>query len=227
VSVFRRSRRRGGSPGFTLIELIVAATLSTVVLLGVFSILSSMVTSEINGMRSGTVTAWSLAGINVMNSDIAGAGAIGYPAVGGTANYLVVCTNWSTRTTPPAVVQANAGNTVYEYCWDTMDAAPLADTLLRDVTVHAGGAEACPAAPIMPCSAATYGGQGNIVATGVYQDLASDPVFYTDSKTMNAVRIRFNVGSPNASTMSAGGNGGTVTPVPVTIPFNTEIILED
>ena len=226
------SRRRKSS-GFTLIELVVATALSSVVLMGMFSILSNMVSAEVNGMRNGTVTAWSLAGISVMNADISGAGALSYPAAGGAgADELVVCTNWSTRTNPPAVVQSAAqggtGNKVNYYCWDTTDASPspFANALLRMSVPHGAGAEACPAgAPPFPCTAAGYG-TDSIVATGVYRN-AGNPIFYTDPNTLNAVRIRFVVGNPAVGAVSMGGNDKTVTPVPVSIPFNTEIILED
>ena len=222
MKIRRGLSRRRGSTGFTLIELIIATSLSSIVLMGMFSIMSNMVAAEINGMRNGTVTAYSLAGISAMNTDIAGSGAIGFPASGGTANSLVVCTNWSIRTSPPAVVQAGAGNTVYNYCWDTTD---LPNALLRATTIHGGGAETCPGAAMAPCTMATY---GNAAVTGVYQDPANpNLIFYTDPKTMNAVRIRYIVGNPAANANSAGGSAGQVTAVPVSVPFNTEIILED
>jgi hypothetical protein len=143
---------------------------------------------------------------------------------------LIVCTNWSTRTAPAAVVQAGAGNYVYYYCWDTADAAPYKNSLLRMVVQNAGGAESCPNAP-PACTAAAYSGGkyggDDLAATGIYPDAAVDPIFYTDPNTMNAVRLRYIVGNPAVSAVSAGSNGQTVTPVPVSVPFNTEIILED
>jgi prepilin-type N-terminal cleavage/methylation domain-containing protein len=221
-------KKRRGQAGFTLVELIVASVISSVVLIGMFSIMTSMVSAEIDGMRNGTVTSWSLAGIGVLNADISGAGAIGYPASGVADDSLVVCTNWSTRTAPPAVVDSSAGNTVYSYCLDTTDGFPLKNTLLRNVAINA--VAACPTVAKTPCTVAGYSDAANtapIVATGVYRDPNGDSVFLTDPNTMNAVRLRFVVGNPAASSVSAGSNGGTVTAQPVSVPFNTEIILED
>jgi prepilin-type N-terminal cleavage/methylation domain-containing protein len=226
MKIRRVVSKRRNSPGFTLLELIIATSLSSIVLMGMFSIMSNMVSAEMNGMRNGTVTAYSIAGITAMNTDISGSGAIGFPASGGTSNSLVVCTNWSTKGTTPGVVQSAAnggtGNTVYSYCWDTTD---LPNALLRNVTVHGAGGEACPAAPLAPC---TMGAYGNAVVTGVYQDPANlNLIFYTDPLTMNAVRMRYIVGNPNANLNSAGGSAGQVTAMPVSVPFNTEILLED
>jgi prepilin-type N-terminal cleavage/methylation domain-containing protein len=227
------SSRRRNSSGFTLIELVVATVLAGIVLMGTFSILTSMVTAEVNGMRTGTVTAWSLAGINAMSSDIASSGALAYPPMVAGANsddYLVVCTNWTSKPGYFAVVDPTQGNTVYSYCLDTTDAAPspFANAILRNRAPHAGAA--CSAAPLAPCTGGVYGSD-SIVATGVYRsDAAStniEKIFTTDLHTLNAVRINFLVGNPVGTAVSAGGNGGTVTPVPVSVPFNTEIILED
>jgi prepilin-type N-terminal cleavage/methylation domain-containing protein len=221
--------KRRASPGFTLIELIVAMVLSSVVLMGLFSIMTNMVQAEVNGMRQGTVTAWSLAGISAMNSDIAGASYIAYPGAGNAgADALVVCTNWSPNALPGPtagpIPGGPAGNDVYTYCYDTTDAPPFGNSILRKHVFN--GAAACPGAAPAGCTSGNYPGD-SIVATGVYRDTNSDNLFSNDPNTLNAVRIRYTVGNPAASAVSAGGNGGTVTAVPVTVPFNTEIILED
>ena len=235
------SKRRNSS-GFTLVELIVAVVLGAIVLMGSFSILTNMVTAEVNGMRAGTVTAWTLAGINTMNTDIAGAGALSYPAPGAADDNMIVCTNWFSDHSGGASqeVVAGAPNTVSYYCWDTIDAAPspFNHALLRRVEAHAGSTvnpldpAACPTLPPV-CRQSVYAGgafgSDTIVATGVYQDPnnALARIFNADLNTLNAVRLRFVVGNPAPNQVSAGGNNGTVTAAPVSIPFNTEIILED
>lgn len=221
-----RARRRG-PPGFTLIELLVATILSSIVLMGMFSVLTNMVTAEVNSMRNGTVTSWSLAGIGAMNTDIAGAGTLSFPASGGGADSLVVCANWSKLIgTLGGAPQGSGPTKVYNYCWDSTDAPPFRNALLRNVRSYPPGPAVCPSAPLSPCTAGIYGGD-SVVATGVYKDAANDPIFYADPNTMNAVRLRLVIGNPAANAASAGGNGGTVNAVPVSVPFNTEIILED
>ncbi|MFI5348496.1 MAG: type II secretion system protein J [Elusimicrobiota bacterium] len=246
-------RRRRSSSGFTLVELIVGVLLGSIVLMGAFSMMTNMITAEVNGMRSDTVTSWSLAGINTMNTDIAGASALSYPGNAGSQgdNRLVICTQWSTKSNPPqgtqmlgAIPTAAPTNGppmyIYNYCWD-QDAGdvgtPFYNALLRKRThldiptlpaVLPPGS--CPTVPLT-CNQLNYTGgdfgSDTIVATGVYPDTNNDFIFTADPNTLNAVRVRFVVGNPNASAKSAGGSGGTVTPVPVSVPFNTEIILED
>jgi prepilin-type N-terminal cleavage/methylation domain-containing protein len=225
----RAVRRRRRSSGFTLIELIVACALSSIVLIGMFSITTNMVAAEVNGMRTGTVTAWTIASIGAMNADISGAGAIGYPTIGApTQDFLTVCTNWSSKLAVPAAIDNTVGNTVTIYCYDTTDPAPFANSILRSQAFHVGpGSAVCPVGVPPLCTSANYGGASSIVATGVYRD-AAPALFNRDPKTMNAVRLRFVVGNPLAGN-SAGSNPATntQTPVPVSVPFNTEIILED
>jgi type II secretory pathway component PulJ len=83
-------RRRSG--GFSLIELVIAVSLSTIVLIGVFSMMTSMVQLEVAGQRGGTVNAWSLASLVAMNREIEGASVVVYPTAG-TADALVLCSN--------------------------------------------------------------------------------------------------------------------------------------
>lgn len=211
-------KKRRKQSGFTLIELIVAASLSAIVLIGAFSLMSSMVQNEISGMRSGTVTAWTLASINVMNTDIAGSSYLAYPSPGSAQDSLVTCTNWSAIANPgpsPGRVNSALPVTAYEYCY-----SPASNAILRYVV---SGVGACPAAPAA-CAVGVY----SVVATGVYRDAASDPVFLADpaSPNANAVRLRFVVGNPNPG-VSAGSNMQTSVAVPQSIAFDTRIVLED
>ena len=222
-----QTRPRRGDSGFTLIEMIVGSVLASIVLLGLFNFVTTLISSQVSAERSSTVTAFSIAGIGSMNADIAAAGAVGYPALGATGDSLIVCRNWSNRTNPPAAVSAGFTVDVYYYCWDTTDAAPYGNALLRKVVVNNG---TCPTVPPACTNGAYTGGTygaNTVVATGVYRDSNADPIFFTDNKTSNAVRLRYQVGDPNANAASAGSNGGTVSATPVTIPYNTEIILED
>lgn len=219
---------RGGrrkSSGFSLIEMLVATVLASIVLLGLFNLVTNMVTSEVSNMRAATVGAWSLTGVNALNADISGASQLRSPASlsGVGADALVVCSNFSTNMNTAGGGSMGGPNpvTADHYCWDSTDAVPNGNTILRKTI-----SGACAAAPLSPCTVAVYG-TNSVVATGVYRDLASDPIFYADPKTPNAVLLRFSVGNPNANAVSAGSNNGTQNPVPVSIPIKTEIVLED
>ena len=220
--------RRKPSSGFMLIELIVAASLSTIVLIGVFSLMSNMVQTEVDGMRNGTVTAWSLASINAMSADIAGASYLAAPAAGASGDTLIVCTNWSGAALGPAapgLVNPAAPNSVYYYCYDTSDPVPYANAILRKVVNNAAPG-ACPSA-VLSCTSGNY--PGDIVATGVYRSdyltTNSQPIFTADPSVQNAVRLRFIVGKPSAG-VSAGNNGRTNSTVPQSIAFDTKVVLE-
>jgi prepilin-type N-terminal cleavage/methylation domain-containing protein len=220
----RRSARRRTS-GFTLIEMLVATVLASVVLLGLFNFVTNAVQSEVKGMRTGTVAAWSLTAMSALSADISGASQLSYPASGSGSDFLIVCSNWSAKmgtmgTAGGVLYGGGGGPASQQYCWDTTDAAPFGNTILRMTTAS------CPAAPVTPCNTANYGTNG-VVATGVYRDAANDSIFYADPKTLNAVRIRLNVGNPAGNATSAGGNNGTVLGTAISIPYNTEIILED
>lgn len=215
------------SSGFTLTEMLVGSLLASVVLLGLFNFTSTMLASQVNAERTSTVTAWSLAGISSMNADIAAAGGIGYPSSGASADELVVCTNWSMLTVPPSKELSTANTDAYYYCWDTADAAPYGNALLRKIVPNVAS---CPTTAFA-CTQANMNsgstGADTVVATGVYRDTNNDAIFFHDNQTLNAVRLRYNVGNPAANAVSAGGNGGTITPNPVSVPYNTEIILEN
>jgi prepilin-type N-terminal cleavage/methylation domain-containing protein len=210
--------------GFTLIEMLVATVLASVVLLGLFNLVTSMVTNEVNSMRTGTVSAWSLTAAKAMTTDISGASTLRYPAAGGAgSDYLIVCSNFSPMMNTAGGGTMNGGTPKSaQYCYDTTEGAPYGNSILRLTT------NSCPAAPVTPCTSANYGG-GSIVVTGVYRDSSNHAVFYTEPNAQipNAVRIRYSIGNPAANAASAGSNGGTVTGAPVSIPYNTEVILED
>lgn len=211
---------RKKTAGFTLIELIVALSLSSIVLVGVFSIMTSMVQYEIEGGRKGSVTAWSLASISAMNRDIANASVIEYPNVGASADSLVLCNNWSRLMSPPngAMMSALApAPTVVYYCYDA------AANALRKMTVTGN----CPNVGAGPpsCDAGTYG-SGSVIATSVYRDLSNNIVFTNDAQTTNAIRLRFSVGNPAQGTVAGSGTSASFVN-PQSVTFDTKVLMEN
>ena len=207
-----------------MVEMIVAAVLSSVVLMGMFSLMTSMVQTEVSDMRNGTVAAWSLVGVNKMNADISAAGYLAWPTSGLTDDSVIVCTNWSQSAGPggvPGPVVSNTGNVVSYYCYDAAD-----HTIRHKTQSHANGAEACSAA-VPSCDGVGYPGD-SVVVTGVYKAGpvgAPLPVFSANTNVQNAVRAQFFVGNPNPG-VSQGGNGHTAVVVPQTYAFNTLNTLE-
>ena len=214
----RRDRR-----GFSLLELVIALSLSAVVLISVFSIAASMVQFEVEGGRKGSVTAWSLASITAMNRDIASASVIQYPTALNSANSLVVCTNWTTLLNAPNGQQLSTigpGPSVLYYCWDNS-----ANVLRRMAVLNTN----CPNSGVGPpaCSAVGYGA-GSVVATAVYQN-SGNWVFTNDNLVTNSIRIRFVVGNPSQGQVNTTGTGasGPVFQNPQSLAFDTRVVLEN
>lgn len=217
-------RIEGNRGGFSLLELIIALSLSSVVLITVFSIAASMVQFEVEGGRKGSVTAWSLASISAMNRDIASASVIEWPnGAGSASDALVLCTNWTRLVNGPngqvLSPTVGPGPTVIYYCWDS------GTNVLRRMVV--GGN--CPNAGAGPpaCTAAAFGA-GSVVATAVYKSGVNN-VFTVDPAVNNAVHLQFVVGNPAQGQVNSTGGGaaGPVFQNPQSLAFDTRVVLEN
>lgn len=80
--------------GFTLLELIVALSLSVFVLIGVISIATSMISYQLDAARHGSAEGMALVAETSLARDIRDATYIAQP-LSGTGNTLAGCTNWS------------------------------------------------------------------------------------------------------------------------------------
>jgi prepilin-type N-terminal cleavage/methylation domain-containing protein len=221
-------KAKPANAGFTLLEMVVALSISSIVLIGVFVMLSSMVQYEVEGMRKGSVNAWSLASLVAMNGEIEAANLLAYPRGGSGANTLVVCSNWSrlmsslggTMNTLGGGAMntlgggAGVGPTVYSYCWDS-----TTNVLRRKVV-----AGAC-TYTVTSCDTTSYPGD-SLIATGVYQDAANDPIFTADPAFNGSVRLRYVVGNPNAGASPHEGNGMTNFVNPQSMAFDTRLTLD-
>lgn len=215
----RRPRRR--ARGFTLLELVIATSLSAIVLVGVFTMGASMVQYEAEGMRKGSINGWSLASLVAMNRELEDASALVYPTTG-AQDSLVFCSNWSRLS--GAAINGASNAIVYYYCWES------ATNVLRRMTSNPAGNTACPSsAGYSPpaCNAATYGASST-VATGVFKDSANDALFSVDptATSTGTVRIRYVVGNPNAGVSANEGNGLTNFANPQSMAFDTRIMLD-
>lgn len=213
-------KRRRNAGGFTLLELIIALSISSIVLIGSFSMLSSMVQYEVEGMRKGSVNGWSLASLVAMNREIEGASVLVYPTAGGSADALVVCSNWSRLMNTTGGAPLGAGPTrIYTYCWDA------ASNALR--RMNPPGAGSCPGVGYTPpaCTVGSYGSD-SLIATGVYRDASNNFIFTADPATAGTVRIRYTVGKATPGTALNEGNGMTKFVNPQTMTFDTRLTLD-
>lgn len=175
-------RLPAGRSGFSLTELVIAMLLSSFVLIGIIGISSQMVRFEVEGMKKGTVTGWSLVALTAMNKEIEDGTVLAYPTNGtGARDTIMFCKNYS-RYTGAALDSTQPVQTI-GYCYDS--AAP---GYFRRWT-----AAGCPAGVPSPpaCNTVT-----EVIATGVYRDASNNAIFRRADE-VGGVQIRYRVGNPN------------------------------
>lgn len=145
--------RRPG--GFSIIELVIAVSLASFVLVGVATIAAQMSRSQVEGIRSGTATGWSLVSYMSMAKEIEDANVLAYPYTDLTADdSIIICKNWSRAMAalPGGALDAAGTSTVTQFCVDpTAPVAPETGYTLRRFSYT--GACPCPGAPAGPCNA--------------------------------------------------------------------------
>lgn len=206
------------SPGFSLIELVIAVSLASFVLVGVATIAAQMTRAQVEGIRSGTVTGWSLVSYLSMSKEVEDSNVLAYPiADGSSSDALIVCRNWSRMMGPLPGGKLDAAGvvSVVQYCVDTSD--PVNFRLRRYANV--GSAVTCPnpAAPVA-CSASP---SGTWTETGVIgfrlEKLAGFPNMFTRDNSIGGVRLRYAIGQQA---------GTPQQPVPQFTPFNIGIAMQ-
>lgn len=206
------------APGFTLIELIIAVSLASFVLIGVATVAMQMTKAQVEGIRSGTVTGWSLVSYLSMAKEIEDSNVLAFPvANGASADELIVCRNWSRMmgALPGGRLDATGVVTVVQYCVDSTDPANL--VLRRFANV--GAAVTCPnpAGPVS-CSASPPGVWTETSVIGFrFEKLTGFPNVFTRDNSIGGVRLRYAIGEQA---------GTPQQPVPQFTPFNIGIAMQ-
>ncbi len=215
--------------GFSIIELVIAISLASFVLVGVATIASQMARSQIDGIRSGTVTGWSLVSYLSMAKEIEDANVLAFPiANGASSDSLIVCKNWS-RVISTADKRLNTDATpaganfvtVVQYCVDSTDASNL---VLRRFA-NTGVAVTCPDPGVpVACTASPGGtwnenGAGNgISVIGFHlEKMAGFPNMFTRDNSIGGVRLRYVIGRQTPTTND---------PNPKSTPFDIGIAMQ-
>ncbi|MEQ1919285.1 MAG: prepilin-type N-terminal cleavage/methylation domain-containing protein [Elusimicrobiota bacterium] len=223
------------SRGFSLIELVISVSLASFVLVGVATIAAQMARNQVDGIRSGTVTGWSVVSYAAMAKEIEDANVLVYPVNNGdSADQIVICKNWSRNASPgpPGGGRLNtdatgdadgvAKGTVYviQYCVDpTAPVAPLTGfTLRRYANVGLPPGVTCPASAAMPvaCNLAGPGWTKNDIVGFRLEKLGGMNMFQRDN-TIGGVRLRYVIGRQTAS---------TAQPIPKFTTFNFGIAMQ-
>lgn len=177
-----------GRAGFSLTELIISMLLSSFVMIGIVGIASQMVRFQVEGMKKGSVTGWSLVAITAMNKELEDGTTLVYPTNGtGSQDLLTICKNYTHITN--AALDASIPIERISYCYDS-----TAPGYLRRVRTVG----ACPALGVSPgaCNAGTY---PEVIATGVYRDAAGNNIFRRADE-VGGVQLRYRVGNPTPTT---------------------------
>jgi prepilin-type N-terminal cleavage/methylation domain-containing protein len=190
--------------GFSLIELVIAVSLASFVLVGVATIAAQMARTQVDGIRSGTVSGWSVASYMTMAKEIEDANVLAYPVNNGdNADSIVVCKNWSRDQgagPPGAALDAALPVSVIQYCVDATDPDSTHYRLRRYANVGLG--VTCPASPAAPvtCNAAGPGWTENgIVGFRVEHLNGFATVFWRDN-AIGGVRLRYSIGQQTPTT---------------------------
>jgi hypothetical protein len=219
--------------GFSIIELVIAISLASFVLVGVATIAAQMARTQIDGIRSGTVTGWSLVSYLSMAKEIEDANVLAFPiADGDSSDSLIVCKNWSrVLTGPDRRLNTNAAPpgadfvTVIQYCVDSTDAANL---VLRRFA-NTGTAVVCPDPGVPVACVATPGGTWNENGAGngigvigfklekLPGAYAGAPNVFRRDNSIGGVRLRYVIGRQTPTTND---------PNPKSTPFDIGIAMQ-
>lgn len=198
--------------GFTLLEMMVAVGLSSMVLVAVVSVSTSLIRTHMEGIRKGTVTGWSSVSFVHMSQEIERANVLVSPTSGTpNSNLLMGCTNWSRQMgpSPGAKMDPNQNLELFAYCYN-----PGAKSLWYYSNSNAA---VCPTAPpVIACDGTAPFPLFMQTAWNV-EMLAPNATMFTRDDSIGGVRIHYVVGeqAPTAT-----------RPNPVFIPFTGALSMQ-
>ena len=227
------------SRGFTLTELIIAVSLSGLILMGIIGISAQMVRFQLQGARKGDVTGWTLLGLQRLNKEIENANVLDCPATAATSTcttapynpsqVLSGCTNFTKQTNAP--YDENRETVAFYYCVPAPGHA-LQDHLVRYELksgpnpaggFHSTPAPTCPITPVpatcgnTPASPVTM----EVLVKGFYaHNTQANFPFFERADDVSGVRLRYQVG---LATATAEISPTTAGPIPTYMRFDMKI----
>ncbi len=196
--------------GFSLVELLIATSLSAFVLIGISTIGASLARNQVEGIRSGTQVGWSVVSYMSMAKEIEDGNVLVFPVnTGDSADQIVICKNWSRQmgAGPPTGDRLDPGPvSLIQYCVDpTAPVAPETGFKIRRyASVAVGGS--CPTAGLpVACNAAgpswtENGSPGNGIVGYRVEKLAGFPFVFQRDNAIGGVRVRYVIGRQTATT---------------------------
>lgn len=190
------------SSGFTLVEMIIALLLSSLVLIGLIDVSANMVQRQFEGIRYGRVDSQTLLSLAQMTQTIEGATYLASPIQGGPPVMIISgCSNYSST-----IGQINHSQNVSWFAYCVENGAGQGP---YDLDYYSG----------LGCGAPSCHGT---LQTLVYQNVWREPAPYNVPFSLNqfedGVDIHFDIGNPNSTAMQKN---------PVVYPIDTAIIPND
>lgn len=187
-------RKRRSQAGFSLLELIIAISLASLVLIAVTNLAASAVRFQMEGIRKGSVTGWSLISFMAMSRELENGNVLVAPnTTGGDLAY--VCNNWSRLMAASPGARLDTSNPVelIAFCYD-----PSSKQMWR--YYNSGAGLTCPASPpSITCNGGVPAGfsTANIIGWNV-ERLGGQNIFQRDN-TIGGLRVRYVIGEQAAS----------------------------
>lgn len=188
--------------GFSIIELVIAVSLASFVLVGVATIAAQMARTQLDGVRTGTMTGWSVVSYMAMSKEIEEGNVLAFPiADGSSSDNLIICKNWSRMmgSLPGGRLDTNSPVSVIQYCVDSSDTSNL--VMRRYANVGVGVSCPNPGSPVT-CSASPPGTWTETGIVGIrLEKISGGPstVFLRDN-AIGGVRLRYVIGRQTATT---------------------------
>lgn len=204
--------------GFSLTELIISMLLSSFVMIGIVGIASQMVRFQVEGMKKGSVTGWSLVALTAMNKEIEDGSTLVYPTNGtGAQDSLTICKNYTHKTN--GFLDGNNDVERISYCYDAT--APGYIRRNRTTCTPSGPGTCAGACPALGVAPGACGGFPEVVATGVYRHNVANTAFpgnqlFRRADEVGGVQIRYIVGNPTPTTNM---------PMPQTMSFDLKFAM--
>jgi prepilin-type N-terminal cleavage/methylation domain-containing protein len=204
--------------GYTLIELIMALSLVGLVVIGVMSILSSMLQFSIQGTTRGDISGVTMLGLSRMTKEIEQATILTLPTTDG--KQIAGCINF-TRLGSTAY-DTDQPTSWFNYCIKTPAAGEV-----QGIFRHGG--DTCPS-PITTVTCGSSPSTFTVVARHIYARDATTPIFSVDYSSSSAI-LHFIVGIATANvtntqmpgSIDVAGGSGLKTPMPQALKVDTTI----
>lgn len=187
--------------GFSIIELVIAVSLASFVLVGVATIAAQMARTQLDGVRTGTMTGWSVVSYMAMSKEIEEGNVLAFPiANGASSDNLIICKNWSRLmgALPGGRLDTNSPVSVIQYCVDS--SVPTNLVMRRYANVGVGVSCPNPGSPVT-CNSSPSGTWTETGIVGIrLEKLSGYANVFTRDNAIGGVRLRYVIGRQTATT---------------------------